>query len=329
MSQPAAMATALAPATSGPRPAGAFAVGRIRSRREWRGLLAAGLLVAGCAGGAPAAKERPVLAFGPDAPVDASARLIADRARTVDVVYLGELHDNPQHHEIQARILEAMLATGSRPALAFEMIPETTQAALEAAVRSDAGPVEVDRQIGWTAQGWPDFAMYWPLFELARKHGLPVVGTDLDPAVARRVGRGGLRAAGEDAVRLRSAMPDDLARDRGIVQRLRAAHCNQISEDRANRMLDGWYARNVVMARRVAGGLERAPQVVVIMGRGHESPGAVPEQLATLRPGTRQLVVGLYEGQADGPTEPLSDVVWVTANRPRPDPCLGLPQRLG
>ena len=65
------------------------------------------------------------LAFGPDADVGASARLIADRARTAEVVYLGELHDNPQHHAIQARILEAMLAAGARPALAFEMIPET------------------------------------------------------------------------------------------------------------------------------------------------------------------------------------------------------------
>jgi uncharacterized iron-regulated protein len=83
------------------------------------------------------------------------------------------------------------------------------------------------------------------------------------------------------------------------------------------------------MARRVSAALAQAPQVVVIMGRGHGSPGGVPEQLAALRPGTRQLMVGLYEGQADGPTEPLADVVWVTAERPRPDPCLSFPQRLG
>lgn len=289
-------------------------------------LLAAGLLLAGCAG---AAKARPALTFGPEADLAASARLVADRARTADVVYLGELHDNAQHHAIQARVLEAILATGKRPALAFEMIPETGQATLEAAVRSDGGPVQVERELAWRAQGWPDFAMYWPLFELARKHGLPVVATDLDPALSRRVGREGLRGAGEEASRLRSAMPDDLQRDRDIVRRLRAAHCDQISEDRAFRMLDGWYARNVVMARRVEDGLARAPQVVVIMGRGHGSPGGVPEQLAALRPGTRQLMVGLYEGQADALTAPLADVVWVTPARPRPDPCLSLPQRLG
>jgi uncharacterized iron-regulated protein len=329
MSRPAGMAAPVAGQTPGPRPAAAGPAARPRPRGTWPCLFVVGLLVAGCAGAGLAAKPRPELSYGPDADVDASARQVAERARTAEVVYLGELHDNAQHHLIQARVLEAIIATGSRPALAFEMVPETSQAALEAAVRSDAGRAEVDKQLGWTSQGWPDFAMYWPLFELARKHGLPVVGTDLDPAVARRVGRNGLRAAGDDPARLRSALPDDLARDRGIVQRLQAAHCGQISEDRANRMLESWYARNVVMARRVGGGLALAPQVVVIMGRGHGSPGGVPEQLAALRPGTRQLMVGLYEGQADGPTESLVDVVWVTAQRPRPDPCLSFPQRLG
>jgi uncharacterized iron-regulated protein len=291
-------------------------------------LLACALVLAGCAGAGPAADRKP-LAFGPEADVGASAEQVAVRARGAEVVYLGELHDNPRHHVIQARILEALLAAGSRPAVAFEMVPETRQADLEAAVRGDAGPAEVDRRLAWSAQGWPDFNMYWPLFDLARKHGLPVVGTDLDPDVARRIGRAGLGASGEDLSRLRSALPDDVARDRGIARRLRAAHCDQISEDRAIRMLDGWYARNVVIARGVRGGLERATQVVVIIGRGHQSPGGVPEQLAALRPGTRQLVVGLYEGKADGPTEPLTDVLWVTPARPRPNPCLTLPQRLG
>jgi hypothetical protein len=94
-------------------------------------------------------------------------------------------------------------------------------------------------------------------------------------------------------------------------------------------MLESWYARNVVIARRLSAALARAPQVVVIIGRGHQSPGAVPEQLDALRPGTRQLVVALFEGQADGAAETTADVVWLTPARPRPDPCRSLPQRLG
>jgi uncharacterized iron-regulated protein len=321
----------VAAAMTVPRVRATSARGGVNRRGRWAALLASALVLAGCAGTAPTpvTDNRKPLAFGPDADLGASARLVAARAESAEVVYLGELHDNPQHHAIQAGILEALLAAGVRPALAFEMVPETRQAALEAAVRSDAGPAEVDRQLGWSDQGWPDFAMYWPLFELARKHRLPVVGTDLDPAVARRIGRDGLGAAGPDPARLRSALRDDPVRDQAIARRLRAAHCDQITEDRATRMLEGWYARNVVIARRVSGGLERASQVVVIIGRGHQSPGGVPEQLGALRPGTRQLVVGLFEGEADGPTEPLSDVAWVTPGRSRPNPCLSLPQRLG
>jgi uncharacterized iron-regulated protein len=289
------------------------------------------LLLAGCAGAAPGvgAPEQKPLVLGPGADLAASARLVATRARGTEVVYLGELHDNPDHHVIQARILEALLADGSRPALAFEMVPETRQAALEAAVRGDRGRAEVDRELAWTAEGWPDFAMYWPLFELARKHGLPVVAADLDPAINRRISRSGLGAAGEDPARLRSALPDDPARDRAIARRIREAHCNRVSESRALRMLESWYARNVVLARRVGEALTRAPQVVVIIGRGHQTPGAVPEQLEALRPGTRQLVVALFAGQADGPAEPTADVVWITPARPpQPDPCVSLP-RLG
>jgi uncharacterized iron-regulated protein len=288
------------------------------------------LLLVGCVGASPgAAPGVKPLVIEPGADVGASVRLVADRARNAEVVYLGELHDNAQHHAIQARILEALLADGSRPALAFEMVPETRQAALDAAVRSDAEPGEVNRQLEWRAQGWPDFTMYWPLFEMARKNGLPVIATDLDPAVNRRISRSGLGAAGPDSARLRSAMPDDLARDKAIAQRIRDAHCNQISESRAMRMLESWYARNVVMARRVSGALAQAPQVVVIMGRGHASPGAVTEQLRALRPGTRQLVVGFFEGKADGLVGETADVVWITPARPREDPCLTFPQRVG
>jgi uncharacterized iron-regulated protein len=307
------------------------AAGPAARRRARLALLAPALLLAGCGAtrpGPPAAAPPP-LVIRPGADLTASARIVADRARAVEVVYLGELHDNALHHAIQARVLETMLLDGGRPAIAFEMVPETRQAALDALIRSRAGPVEVEQQLGWAAQGWPDFMMYWPLFQLARQYALPVVAADLDPAVTRRIGRDGIGAAGEDPARLRSALPDDPARDQAIARRIRVAHCDRVTESRAVRMLESWYARNVVIARRIADALGGASQVVVIIGRGHQSPGGVPEQLAALRRGTRQLVVALVEGEADASGDSAADVVWLTPSRPRPDPCLALPQRLG
>ena len=298
-------------------------------------LLAGALALCGCAasgdGAAPeaAGPPRPPIVIRGGADITGSARVVADRARSAEVLYLGELHDNALHHAIQARVVETMLLGGARPALAFEMVPETRQAVLDTTLRSTLSPEELGRQLEWQTQGWPDFMMYWPLFELARRYELPVVAADLDPAVTRRISRDGIGAAGQDPARLRSALPDSTARDQEIARRIRVAHCDRITESRARRMLESWYARNVVIARRIAGALERAPQVVVIIGRGHQSPGGVPEQLEALRPKTRQMVVALLEGETPPTPETAADVVWLTPARQRPNPCLSLPQRLG
>src|SRR5215475_12056660 len=45
------------------------------------------------------------------------ARLVASR-----FVLLGERHDNPDHHALQAKLLRAMIEAGRRPALGFEML---------------------------------------------------------------------------------------------------------------------------------------------------------------------------------------------------------------
>ena len=59
-----------------------------------------------------------------------AAGRIAERARRADVVYLGEQHDNPAHHAHQRAVVEALVARGVRPALAFEMLDEDQQAAM-------------------------------------------------------------------------------------------------------------------------------------------------------------------------------------------------------
>ena len=83
-------------------------------------------LLAGCAGAGSAAKDRPELSFGPEADVGASAR--PDRgsrpARRRSCTWASSTTTRSTI-AIQARVLEALLAAGSRPALAFEMIPET------------------------------------------------------------------------------------------------------------------------------------------------------------------------------------------------------------
>src|SRR5512145_789768 len=55
---------------------------------------------------------------------------VVTRARTADVVLLGETHDNADHHALQAWMVGRLMAAGKRPLVAFEMIDSGQEPAL-------------------------------------------------------------------------------------------------------------------------------------------------------------------------------------------------------
>lgn len=302
------------------------------------GLVALALSLAACAAPAPevgrATATRPVAGSGADLPATddgTAARAVAARARAAEVVYLGELHDNLHHHAVQRRVIEAMVEAGLRPAVAFEMVTEVQQEELDDVLARASTESEVERRLRWTARGWPTFAMYWPILDLARRERLPAVATDLDPAVSRLIARGGLSVLGEGAGELASRLPADAARERTIAETIQRAHCDLLPERRLPTMVESWHARNVTIARRLTVALGRAVPVVVIIGRGHQAAGGVPDQLEVIRPGTRQLVVDLVEAPPGQPLVVASNgagrISWPTLGPTRSDMCEGLRRR--
>ena len=287
-------------------------------------------LLVGCSassgGVAESTTQRAALVVRRDDDPGRAARRVAEIARDVDVVYLGEHHDNPVHHAHQLEILEALVALGLRPTLAFEMLDGGQQGDVERALAEPVSESELSERLRWRARGWPDFAMYYPLFALAARARLPVVALDLDPAVTRRIAREGSAILGGERAALVSLLPPDDAREAAIAREIRDGHCGLLPEARVPTMVEAWHARNVTMARRLAVALDRddrAGPVVVIAGRGHQEPGGLPAQLAALRPGTRQLVVAMVEAAA-GPGPENADVIWITPAVERGDPCAGL-----
>src|SRR5512138_2205182 len=58
---------------------------------------------------------------------------LQDALGAADLALLGETHDNPDHHLLQARLIRAIVGSGKRPALALEMLTSELQPDVDAA----------------------------------------------------------------------------------------------------------------------------------------------------------------------------------------------------
>lgn len=231
-----------------------------------------------------------------------------------NVYVLGEVHDNPAHHAHQAaRVAELELA-----AIVFEML---TAAQAEKAVPELRGdPLALAEALEWSNSGWPDFAMYYPIFAAAPDAA--IYGAQVPRDAARAVFEDGLAASfGADAARygLDRPLPENEQAAREALQM--AAHCDALPVDILPGMVEIQRLRDAALARAVLAAIdETGGPVAVITGNGHaRRDWGMPAVLAFARGGLEIVVLGQTED--DGPLEGEFDEVISAPAVDRPDPC--------
>lgn len=242
------------------------------------------------------------------------ALMTAMPALAQDVLILGEVHDNPAHHAVQAERVAAL-----RPrAIVFEMLTEAQAARVTPALRGDREALA--RVLDWETSGWPDFAMYYPIFVAAP--GAVILGAQVPREAARGVlDRGLAESFGADAARygLDGPLPADQQSAREALQR--AAHCDALPEDLLPGMVAVQRLRDAVLARvSLRAMAETGGPVAVITGNGHaRRDWGMPATLARLAPDLEVWVVGQTEAE-----QTLAGVFDEVISAPaveRPDPC--------
>lgn len=246
------------------------------------------------------------------------------RLEAADVVILGELHDNARHHQTQAWLVGQLRPEG----LAFEMIPEASEDGIRVFLEQGGDRADIGPAIGWERLGWPDWALYRPIFTASQAKIYTGGGTGR--ARARKAIREGAAAVVGDE-RFVPTLDTNLD---GPVQaameaEMVASHCGHLPKSaapgmvEAQRLRDASFAAAVLRAREQSGG-----QVVLITGNGHaRSDRGVPLYLGEVAPELSVLTVGLVESEsapsaldADGAKLPY-DFVWHTRPADREDPC--------
>ena len=268
-----------------------------------------------------------------------SARFIdrqnfVSRLARADFVLLGERHDNPDHHLLQAEVIRSVIAVGRRPAVGFEMFGlDDANAIAEHLAAAPNDAAGLGKAVSWNERGWPDWAMYQPIAEAALEAKLRIVPTNLPLATARRMRSAGLAALEPRVIHalgldqpLSESMAAKLAAD------IRASHCGYASEDSVKSMLAVQRARDAQMAQSLiaAGDPDGA---VLVAGAGHvRSDYGIPVYLSTKAASKHVVSVAFLEvddqkREPQNYAEPYSngrlpfDYVWFTPRVDDEDPC--------
>lgn len=234
---------------------------------------------------------------------------------SAEIVVLGEVHDNPTHHLNQARAVAGLAPR----ALIFEMLTQDQAALASPKLRAD--PVALGKALGWEAAGWPDFALYAPIFAAA-PHAIIVGAAPPRDEVKRAMTEGAAAVFGPEAGRFGLEAPLPAALKSALEAEQMEAHCNALPPEmlpgmvEAQRLRDATFARATLRALKATGG-----PVAVITGSGHARiDTGLPAVLRLAAPHTPVVALGQIERPA-APEQPF-DLWIVTDPTPREDPCL-------
>ena len=249
---------------------------------------------------------------------------LIERFAAVDFVLLGERHDNPDHHRLQAWIADRLFARGQPYALAIEMIDSSQFGQLtDYLAKSPRDAAGLGAALNWDESGWPDWQLYQPIAEAALSRGLPILPANLPPDLVRAIAMNGLTGLPAPLAHSLQLAPD---RDSAILAdhaaEIQAVHCGMLPERSLAPFALAQYARDAQMARVMADQWQQSngkTKDVLIAGAGHvRTDRGVPFHLARMAPNARVLSLAFIEARdGDAPRQDLSslpyDLVWLTA----------------
>lgn len=266
---------------------------------------------------------------------------LADEIAAGAYILLGEIHDNADHHRLQAWIIDQVARRGRKPAIVMEMIDSSQDEALALYLNNkEATAAGLGPAIGWEESSWPDWKIYQPIADALFAAGLSIASANAPRKTIKMIGRKGLTSIDGEILK---AMKLDKPLEEGLEADLRRqiveAHCNLLPASAAGPMVSVQRYRDALFASQMMkAGKEHG--AVLIGGGGHvRSDRGVPyylrrhEENAVIKTVIfAELRDNASKAEEYGPVGPdgklAADYIWFTPRAERPDPCEGLKKHL-
>jgi uncharacterized iron-regulated protein len=279
------------------------------------------LAFTGCASNPAPAQAPPAVAavvqsrihyVDPSTGSDLSPAEVQRRLAGSDYVLLGELHDNPYHHQVQAELLRAVQKPG-KTAVFFEMLEPVQEAPAQAYLKQGGAAPGFGIAVHWEP-GWPVFSEYQPIFDVMIQSRMSVYSANLAKADMKAI------AMGARDVVLPPMLPDQEA---ALAIEIEEGHCGMLPKQHLAPMANAQRARDLAMAEAMVKveGLH-----VLIAGRGHTRKDRGVAFVLRAMGKSKVVSIGLFEESAELSAPALAaqyDIIGITPapHAARPDPC--------
>lgn len=163
--------------------------------------------------------------------VDALVR--SKPVRKAQFLYLGESHANVAHHALQAAVIRALADRGRRVLVGMEMFERSVQPVLDewsqGKLSEEAFILKSHWYLGWRQ----NYALYKPIFDVAKEKRLPLVALNLPRTLVNKVARGGLESLTADE---RAQLPAEIdlrhEEHRTLIRTMLTGHSGDASFER-------------------------------------------------------------------------------------------------
>ena len=190
------------------------------------------------------------------------------RVLASDHVFVGETHDNPFHHAVQAWLLDELASRGRCPTVALEMIDRGQEPVIDWYVSRYAPDARMlGPMLDWETRGWPDWEMYRPVLAAALSGGMPIRPANLPRAAIRRIVAEGVSAIPGDVAQRLNETPLSPEANDAMRRDIISAHCNLLPAKLITGMVLAQRVRDALMS--LAATESDNGGVVVLAGSEH------------------------------------------------------------
>ena len=206
---------------------------------------------------------------------------LLEKLAAANVVFLGEVHNNPDHHLIQIQILQSLSHIWGHYTLAVEFLPAQIQPLIDKYLDGQIPEGEFLKKIDWHETWGFDYHFYRPLIDFQRYSGNPLAAINAPRDVVRKVAAKGLKSLSQRE-RLLIAQDIDLTdnRHRALLKEIYKSHSHDLLKN-----FEYFYEAQCVWDETMAQNLatlikDTHTKIVVICGNGHLVYGlGIPKRL--------------------------------------------------